>query len=284
MMSITMRFPNGLHKAFTMSYDDGVKQDVRLVEIMKRYGLKGTFNVNSGLFRAEDADPDSSNRLSEKEVRALYVPNGQELAVHGLLHQGLLDLPIEQVTYEVIRDRANLEDMLGMPVRGMAYAYGHCNDTVVKALEACGIAYSRTTISSQKFAVPTNWLRLEATCHHNNERLFELADEFLAYTPRSSAYPAKLFYLWGHSYEFDWNLENNNWERIEAFAEKIGGHDDVWYATNIEIYDYVQAFGRLRFNLAQTVVENPTDTDVWFQCSGGKRWVVRAGETLRFGE
>ena len=53
MSSIFMRFPGGKTRALTLSYDDGVEQDIRLIEIMKKNGLKGTFNVNSGLYAPE---------------------------------------------------------------------------------------------------------------------------------------------------------------------------------------------------------------------------------------
>ena len=44
-----MRFPEGRLKAVTFSYDDGVRQDERLIEIFDKYGVKGTFNINSGI-------------------------------------------------------------------------------------------------------------------------------------------------------------------------------------------------------------------------------------------
>ena len=40
---------NNKKKAITFSFDDGVTQDIRLIEILNRYGLKGTFNINSCL-------------------------------------------------------------------------------------------------------------------------------------------------------------------------------------------------------------------------------------------
>ena len=40
---------NGKNKALTFSYDDGVTQDKRLIEIFNKYGLKATFNLNSEL-------------------------------------------------------------------------------------------------------------------------------------------------------------------------------------------------------------------------------------------
>ena len=38
---------NGKKKAITFSFDDGVAQDIRVIEILDKYGLKATFNLNS---------------------------------------------------------------------------------------------------------------------------------------------------------------------------------------------------------------------------------------------
>ena len=87
-----------------------------------------------------------------------------------------------------------------------------------------------------------------------------------------------LFYLWGHSYEFE---ARDNWEVIEEFARTVSGKDDIWYATNIEIHDYCEAFSRLRFNTAMTVCVNPAASDLWFAC-GEKEVHVPAGQTVTF--
>ena len=83
-----------------------------------------------------------------------------------------------------------------------------------------------------------------------------------------------LFYVWGHSFEFP---RDNNWERFEDFCKAASGDPDVWYATNIEIYDYVMALRALRFSADRTMVYNPTATDVWIDvekqtvhCPAGK--------------
>ena len=57
---------------------------------------------------------------------------------------------------------------------------------------------------------------------------------------------ANLFYLWGHSYEFD---NNNNWDHIEKICEKLANRDDIWYATNMEIYEYVTAYNSLIYSI-----------------------------------
>jgi len=274
-MEILMRYPGGRNKAVTLSYDDGVYQDIRLIEIMSKYGLKGTFNINSGSFAEEDAN--EKGRMSKKQVLELYPASGNEVAVHFETHAYPTEMPRHLLTLEILRDREQLEELFGGTVRGAAYPYGACNDKIVDCMQASGMAYSRTTVSTEQFAVPTDWLRLGATCHHNHPRLFELVDLFFKVdTIRDDHRPAKLFYLWGHSYEFD---NDNNWERIEQFAEKVGNRDDVWYATNIEVYDYVQAYGQLQFNAAGTYVMNPTATDIWF-VKNGKTYEVKAGESM----
>ncbi|MBR1867849.1 MAG: polysaccharide deacetylase family protein, partial [Clostridia bacterium] len=232
-----MRFPDCRFKCVTLSYDDGNKDDIRLVEIMNYYGLKGTFNVNSGMF-GEGA------RMSAEETKKLYEENGQEVAVHGVEHLSLTEVDKAIAMNEIIEDRKNLERLFGKQVRGMAYANGSYDEEIMKIAQAAGIHYSRTTRSTHAFGLPENWLALHPTCHHTEPEFTDLAKSF--YEAPLSAYlwsrTAKTFYLWGHSYEFP---RDDNWSLIENFAKYIGKKDDIWYATNGELYDYVKAFDNL---------------------------------------
>ena len=92
-----------------------------------------------------------------------------------------------------------------------------------------------------------------------------------------------LLYIWGHAYELDKGLENNSWEMIEHFCEVAGGHSDVWYATNIEIYDYITAMHSLRFSADRTIVKNPTDIDVFIEVDR-EPVVIPAGQTVKLGK
>ncbi len=272
-MNFEMRFKDGKKKALTLSYDDGVQQDIRLIGIMDKYGLKGTFNLNSGRFAEEGTQFPAGQvhrRLTQKEAGELYRNSGHEVAVHTLTHPWLEKLPRPVVLQEVLEDRRRLEAMFGGVVRGMAYPFGTYSDAVVEILKAAGIAYSRTVVSTENFAVPEDWLRMPATCHHNNPRLMELAEQFI------NLQNCGLFYLWGHSYEFE---QNDNWQVIENFAAKIGGRDDIWYATNIEIYNYVEAYRHLQFNADCTRAENLSAADVWIGVDG-KAVKIAAGQTI----
>ncbi len=273
-----LRFPGGLSRALTLSYDDGVDTDRRLIEIMKKNGLKGTFNLNSGCFSAEGTVRPAGaffSRMSRSDSLALYRDSGMEVAVHTYLHTWISELPSVLLLEEIARDRRELEGMFGTVIRGGAYPFGAYNDEIVGALRACGIVYCRTTVSTGKFDIPTDWLRLPATCHHKDERLFDLCDKFLENTAFDRPY---LFYLWGHSFEFE---KDRNWNRIEEFAARMGNRDDIWYATNIEVYDYVDAYRRLQFSLDGTRVHNPSALTVWFFTDKGT-FSVAPGETLSF--
>ena len=275
MANLYMRFPGGKKKAFTLSYDDAVEQDIKLAEIFKKHHLKCTFNLNSGEYAPKGTvypQGQIHRRMDEEQVTKLYSEDCFEVAVHGYTHPFLEQLPRNIATLDLIKDREKLEKQFDRLVRGMAYPYGTYNDDVVESMKSVGIVYSRTVHSTHSFEMPTDWLRLNPTCHHDDEKLFELADRFLNQQPYGSSW---MFYLWGHSYEFE---ANNNWERIEKFADLISDKEEVWYATNIEIYDYTHAYHELLFSMDMKKVCNPTAYELFFEYAG-INYSIKPGET-----
>ena len=266
-----LRFPDFKYKAVTLSYDDGMVFDEKLIGILDRYGLKCTFNLNSEFF----ANEPGGRRLTKELATELYLNSRHEVAVHGARHLSLAEVGTETATRDVIADRENLEKQFGRIIKGMAYANGSYNDTVVEILRNCGIHYARTVIATNGFDIPTDWLRMPTTCHHTAANLDELTNEFL--NAKEAAYywgnSPKLFYLWGHSYEFN---DNNNWEIIENFAKKVGNRDDIWYCTNGELYDYCKAYERLEYSVDGKTIKNDTTFDIYL-CYYGKNLLAKAG-------
>lgn len=285
MQSIRMSFPGGRKKALTFSYDDGVEQDIRLMEILKKYNLKCTFNLNSGEYSPEGTVFPKGHihrRMTRNAAIALYKDSGMEVAVHGLNHPWFNELPENVCNAQIALDRANLEHEYGQIVRGCAYPFGTYNDAVVDILKRNGIVYSRAVNPSHSFDIPKDWLRLEPTCHHADPELPALMERFTSQTPGIAENPW-LFYIWGHSYEFE---QNSCWEIIEQAAEKLANREDVWYATNIEIYDYVKAFEGLNFSSDMTMVQNNSCRDVYFEFADYgnpdiKKYMVASGQTLQ---
>ena len=273
-MNILLRFPGFLPKAFTVSYDDGSIHDIRMLEIMMRNGIKGTLNIDSaGLGK-------KAGKIPPEVLAELVEKSGFEIAAHGYNHLALAEAEAGVATYDIMKDREVLEGLFGKIVKGMAYASGSYSDEVVRILECCGIEYARTTISTENFDMPTDWLRLAATCHHKNPRLMELARSFVEWKETPGRFwlnKPRLFYVWGHSHEFN---RDGNWEILDELCEYIGGREDVWYATNGEIYEYARAFEALRFSADGKIIHNPTATDLYI-LAGENKVEIPAGKTVK---
>jgi len=268
-------FPKFLDKCITLSYDDGVVEDKLLCDIMLQHGLKGTFNLNSGQFGKTKED----GRLTQKEVLELYNNKNFEVALHGSRHLDLTSVSTSVASLDVLQDKLRQEKLFNRVIYGMAYAFGTYNDSVINVLQNCGVKYSRTINSTNNFDLPTNFLTWHPTCHHNSPKLLELLKEFFK-SEKSHIHclnHPKLFYLWGHSYEFK---DNNNWHVIKEFASIAGGREDVWYATNVEIYNYVTAFKNLQFSMQENLVYNPSGIDVYLNVNGIKV-VAKKGKTIK---
>ena len=275
MPDLWMLFPNGKPKALTLSYDDGVEQDIRLMGILNRHGLKATFNINSGLYAPEGhvwPERQIHRRMSRSAVLDLYKNSGHEIAIHACHHGDLPSLPPAYAIWQVMHDKNVLENEFGRIIRGMAYPFGTVTPELAQTLKSCGVAYSRTVESTHRFAITHDWLRLPATCHHDDPMLMELAEKFVKPHP----FGPQLFYLWGHSYEFE---ANNNWHVIENFAQFMSGRDNVWYATNIEIYDYVTAWRGMHISADGRRFHNPSAQPLWL-LADGKTYCVEAGGDL----
>lgn len=256
---------DGKKHALTMSYDDGKREDLRLLEIFDQHGIRGSFHLNSGKIG-------SDLYVTAEEVRERY--RNHEISAHTVTHPNLRLVPHEALIYEVLEDRRELEAICAYPVRGMSYPFGKCDSRVTAGIRELGICYSRTVQATGSFALPEDFLAWHPTCHHNDPRLMELLDKF-----RKQNRHMPLLYVWGHSYEF---TRDDNWQMIETFCREAGGDPDIWYATNIEIYDYVMALRALVLSVDRTRVYNPTATDVWVGVDGAPV-KIPAGATVCLG-
>ncbi len=280
-----LRFPGGKYKAVTFSYDDGTGYDRKLVEIMNKYGIKGTFNIVSSIMNNEKNDWD----LSPEEIKELLLKNGHEVAVHGDRHRAPGMSSTAMGIQDVLDCRRSLEAAFGIIIKGMAYPdsgirrfkTGNDYETVKAYIKDLGIVYARSLDGdNDKFELPEDFYNWVPTAHHENPELFSYIEKFnglCADNLYSGSRQPKLFYLWGHSCEFE---NNKNWDRFEAICEKLGGKDDVFYATNMEIYNYVNGYNNLVYSLDEKTVYNPNLFDIWFEVDKNL-FCVKSGETIR---
>lgn len=223
-------------KAVTFSYDDGVTQDQRLIELFNKYGLKCTFNINSGLLGQAGSLIREDVTVAHCKPRACEVRNiyrGHEIAAHTLTHPSLCKLPDEEVIRQVEEDRLALSEIAGYEVVGMAYPGGGINydERVVRLIrEHTKIRYARTMIGSNSFEPQEDLLSFKPTAYHHESlpALFETGRRFLA----AQSDRPQILYVWGHAYEFD---IHNTWKEFEEFCRMISGHPDIFYGTNREV-------------------------------------------------
>ena len=275
-----LRYPEGKFKAVTLSYDDGVKQDKRLVEVLDKYGMKCTFNVTS--YSATNGNGVSIAELKES------IAKGHEIAIHGATHAALGNLrPIDGIK-EVLECRRILEQELSMIIRGYAYAdsgigkmvNGASYEDIRHYLSDLDIAYARAISGdNDRFHMPTDWYAWMPTAHHTNPSIMKYIEKFLSIDVDKcycgERHP-RLFYIWGHSFEFN---NNDNWELLDEICAALAGKEDTWYATNMEIYNYSKAYESLSWSVDNKRVYNPSLITVWFDIDG-KLYSIKSGETL----
>ena len=229
---------NEKKKAITFSYDDGVTQDIRLIELFNKYNVKATFNLNSELLGKSGELIRNGRTISHiknrpEDVRHIY--DGHEVAVHTLTHPRLPEIEDDgEVIRQVECDRLNLSALVGYEVVGMAYPCGGKNndDRCAKLIrENTGVKYARALETNGSFDIQKNLFRFQGTCYHHDEweKMFELAENFLSLKTDEP----KIFYIWGHAYEFD--IFPERWELFEEFLKMISEKEDIFYGTNKQV-------------------------------------------------
>ncbi len=228
-------------KYFTLAFDDGVTQDAKIIEILKKYDAEHsiTFYINTGLLGVE-SDLTSLGVYGVKHKRwnldelCSGVYKGFDVGIHTLHHPGL-NLYDNNPAYQKLQvegDAINIENITGYQPVGMAYPGGDLNVTNTTAkniLENTSIRFARGTTSTGNFNLPTNFMRWQPTCHIMDSNLFTYANWFL----KTNAPKDQLFYVWGHGYEFD---QFSFYDEFEKLVKMMAEADDVVLVTNSEFY------------------------------------------------
>ena len=279
-----MRYPEGKTKAVTFSYDDGYKSDLRLAGIFEKYGFKATFNLNTKMWLSEN-----ERNFSVSDAKDLLTA-GHEIANHGAFHKALGIISSVDGIKDVLDGRQGLEERLGGIIRGYAYpdtmrnVKGDNYPKIKAFLEDLGMVYARLCgKDSDNFDLPEDFHSWYPNAHHDNPEIFNYIDKFNSINVKNlyiaSRHP-RLFFVWGHSSEFD---SKGNWDRIEKICQMLSAREDTWYASCIQICEYVEAYRSLRFSVDGRTVYNPTLIDVWFS-DGNRDFKVASGQTLRIEE
>ena len=256
-------FPGGKKRILSFTYDDGNAPDARLIELFNRYGMKSAFNLNG--YRYADA--------TEEELQALReLYRGHEVSNHGYLHGWPERMPGASLVQELVECRRMLEKIFGTHVVGYVYPNGSFNDDAVTAVRLCDLAYAIHG-RSNNFKLPDNFYMWPATCHHRDAR--EYATKFLKWI--DSYWYGPLFIICGHSHDF---RKEEQWEEMEQVLQMLAFNDKIWYATPLEIRDYIVAQRSLRISIDEKRFTNPTAIDVWVEKDRSQVICIPAGQTV----
>lgn len=265
-------YPFGRKKAFNVTYDDGVLQDVRFVQLLNRYGLKGTFNLNSALMAQGFAWTHESGlavkRLSPEEAASLY--DGHEVASHTLTHPYMHDLSREAVLQELAQDKANLERLFGREIKGFAVPFDYYSDLIEACVKACGFVYGRISEESHAFTPQTDVYRWRATVFHLCEDLEDVVSRFLA-TEEELA----VLQIVGHSYDLD---VEDKWAQMERIFAVVSGRSDVLPMTTIHLVEYLGAMGSAE--ITDSLIRNNSPLPLWFDVDGAVHEVAPFGQLV----
>ncbi len=249
-------YPYGKKKAFNVTYDDGVVQDIRFVELLNRYQLKGTFNLNSALLENEFEWIHESGyvvkRLKTENAISLYT--GHEIASHTLTHPYMGSLTKEEILNELSKDKANLERLFGRDIKGFAVPFDYYSELIALCVKECGFEYARISEESHSFSPQQDFYKWRATVFHSDDKLWDLTQQFVETDDELA-----LFQIVGHSYDLD--IENK-WDILERIFALIRKQKDVLPMTTIEIIDYLKAMSRAE--ITREYIQNNSTVSLWF--------------------
>ena len=253
-------YPEGKTKAFNVTYDDGVLQDKEFVQILNKYGIKGTFNLNSELMKNQFAWFHECGmvvkRLSEADVKDLY--DGHEIASHTLTHPNMQGMSAEQILREMSQDKDNLENIFGTKVLGFAVPFNYYSDLIAECAKIVGFEYARTSDMSGGYTPCEEEYYWRAGIFHLSSELESYIDVFLE-TDEELA----VAQIVGHTYDFD---AERNWDQMENLLAKVASDDKIWFATNLELVRYLKAMKNTE--VTDDYIQNHGKVDVWFEVNG----------------
>lgn len=203
-------------KYFILSFDDGTVYDRRFVALLNKYGIKATFNLNSGLedfvWYYEDKYP--IRRQCLKETVQQY--QGHEIASHTLHHHWLNSLTPPQLRREVDEDCKALKEIFGLTQIGFGVPFTACSDREIKIIQK-NVRYIRLSEMSDCFALPKDPYHIPIHGLYNDADIREKVVRFA-----ENDLPESLFVMAGHSYEFE---VLDHWDYIESLLQFIRSFD-----------------------------------------------------------
>jgi peptidoglycan-N-acetylglucosamine deacetylase len=200
-------------------WDDGIVDDVRLADILRRYNAKATFSINPGLNLEERSfgwiyESREVWRLSIGELPDVY--DGFEICSHSMTHPHLTEVSVERLDWEVETSRHILQEIFKKPVLGFCYPFNAYNEMVKAALRSARYIWARGGKDGESIFPPRDPFEFNFSGHFLS---FDFWPRFNIAKERNG-----IFSFWGHSCE----IKNEAmWHDFEAMIEKMSSETNV---------------------------------------------------------
>ena len=201
-------------KYFILSIDDGTIYDKKVIEILNRHHIKGTFNLNSGLddfVWYKDDKPVCRNSLPD----CVDMYKGHEVASHSLTHPHMTDLDDDGIGYEAGVDKENLERIFNQSVTSFAFPFHDNEPRCISRVKAIGFTAIRISEFDLSFRFPEDPFHIRITSLDVKEAV-ELFDKFI------NDSEAELFVFVSHGYDFEFNNTYDVLDKLCLLVEKSG--------------------------------------------------------------
>jgi peptidoglycan-N-acetylglucosamine deacetylase len=206
------------------SWDDGIIDDVRLVELLRKYNATATFNLNIGLNENERVlgwnhrGQKDVWRLGRKEMPELY--EGFEIAGHSMTHPRLTQCSDDQIQSEIYESRKILQDMFNQSITGFCYPFGDFDEKLKDILKDAGYTHARGIERADNVFPPKDPFEFNPHCHFKDENFYSIYEN-------AKKEGSEYFFFWGHSYEF---FNENMWSEFEQKLQIfVNDSSNEWY-------------------------------------------------------
>lgn len=264
-VNVVKCYPNGLMRAYCVSFDDGkLASDQAVLESLRKRGIAATFFLNS-------LHPQSQEALAHPEAYA-----GFEVASHGAHHKGLINVPPAEQREEIVQDQTILGERFHNKVEGFAYPYGAIPkdlDAFEQLMKSLGIVYARGTTATGAFRPPENFLRWNPDCGFGSQKNL---DRYLGLPAENSI---RVLMEFAHSVDF--TNGRMQWGPWEEYLDRLAKEPTIWKVSMLELARYVMALRAI--SLTDQGIQNNASLPVWV-CVNGKAIEIPPAQIHRWND
>jgi len=237
---------------FTTSWDDGGIYDMKLAELLLKYGIKATFYIPI-------KNVEGRKTLSAKQIQE--ISQYFEIGSHTYSHVRLTSIPYHIAREEIKMGKSELEQIVGKSITAFCPPGGKWNKYILQLAKKENFLFLRSTgYMRMKTIKEKNNNLLHTTLQFYPHKLYtylisifkkvdvegmKLILENFKGTSDWNRFSRKLlykcivdggvFHLWGHSWEIE---ELNLWGTLESFLKDlISEKNKIIFCINSEVWE-----------------------------------------------